>query len=209
MTPENILLYAGAITIASIIPGPSMLLALSHGIRYGTKRTIFSAAGNVTATLLQAVISLAGITIILSGSGYIFRGIKYAGALYLIWLGLRSIVTNPEKQHEQEKQESAKGTPFRLYSQAFLVAFCNPKAILFFTALFPQIIARGKGTAIGYILLLSVLSLIAFLCFMLYAVSGERMIGLLRKNNRQKIFTKTIGIIFAGLGAGIILSDLD
>lgn len=206
MSPESLLLYISTVAVASIIPGPSMLLALSHGIRYGARKTILSAAGNVTASLLQAGISLAGLSIILSGSELLFRGVKYAGALYLIWLGIRSFMNRSSQNAQKEDESGIKGN--RLFTQAFIVAFCNPKAILFFTALFPQVISRDAATPLGYLFLMSLLALIAFFCFMMYAVFGGRLTRFLKAEKRQRIFNRTIGILFSGLGGSVILSDL-
>ncbi len=76
MSLNFILLYSMTVFIASIIPGPSMLLALTHGMQYGAKRTIASAMGNVTVSLIQASISIAGLGAILIASEAIFQFIK-------------------------------------------------------------------------------------------------------------------------------------
>lgn len=73
MSFSFILLFAMTVFIASIIPGPSMLLALTHGMQYGAKRTISSAVGNVTVTLIQASISIVGLGAILIASESIFH----------------------------------------------------------------------------------------------------------------------------------------
>ena len=80
MSLNFILLYSLTVFIASIIPGPSMLLALTYGMRYGAKRTIASATGNLTVTLLQAAVSIAGLGAVLIASGTVFQLIKWAGA---------------------------------------------------------------------------------------------------------------------------------
>ena len=89
MNLKFILLYSFTVFIASIIPGPSMLLALNHGIKYGLKYTIFTALGNVTATFIQAVLSILGLSILLIQSEIIFYIIKYTGVAYLIFIGIK------------------------------------------------------------------------------------------------------------------------
>jgi threonine/homoserine/homoserine lactone efflux protein len=88
MSFEFFLLYSVTVFVASIVPGPSMLLALTHGRRYGPKRTIASALGNVSITLLQAAISIAGLGTILLASEGLFDIIKWIGSSYLIYMGL-------------------------------------------------------------------------------------------------------------------------
>ncbi len=94
MSLNFIVLYSMTVFIASIIPGPSMLIALTHGMQYGAKKTIASALGNVTVTLLQALISIAGLGTILIASETIFHLIKWAGAAYLIYIGITIICSN-------------------------------------------------------------------------------------------------------------------
>ncbi len=80
MSFDFFLIYSVTVFVASIVPGPSMLLALTHGMKYGAKRTIVSALGNVSVTLLQAAISIAGLGAILLASEGLFNIIKWAGA---------------------------------------------------------------------------------------------------------------------------------
>ena len=75
------IVYATTVLVASLVPGPSMLLALTHGTRFGAKRTIVTAVGNTTASFLQAVVAIAGLGAILTASGTVFQVIKHSGCL--------------------------------------------------------------------------------------------------------------------------------
>ncbi len=92
MSFSFLLLFSMTVFVASIIPGPSMLLALTHGMHYGAKRTIASAMGNVTVTIIQAAVSLAGLGTILIASETTFQLIKWAGAAYLIYMGISTFI---------------------------------------------------------------------------------------------------------------------
>ena len=83
MSIHFILLFSLTVFVASIIPGPSMLLALTHGMKYGVRKTMASAMGNVTVTLIQATVSIAGLGTILIASETAFQIIKWSGAAYL------------------------------------------------------------------------------------------------------------------------------
>jgi threonine/homoserine/homoserine lactone efflux protein len=87
MSFHFILLYTMTVFIASIIPGPSMLLAITHGMQHGARKTMVSAMGNVAVTFIQASISVAGLGTILMASESVFHIIKWAGAAYLIYVG--------------------------------------------------------------------------------------------------------------------------
>ena len=118
--------------VASIVPGPSMLLALTHGMKYGAKRTVASALGNLSVTLLQAAISIAGLGAILITYGDIFYIIKWSGAVYLIFMGV-SMWRSPDVTISLDSSNpSYPKLPLRkMYLQAALVTAGNPKAIVF------------------------------------------------------------------------------
>ena len=137
MTLNFMLLYVTTLFIASILPGPSMLLALTHGMQFGAKRTIASAMGNLTITLIQASVSVAGLGAVLIASETAFNFVKFAGAAYLVYLGVvilfsqkMSLVPVNTKPHQETSLR-------KMYLQAALVTAGNPKAIVFFTAIFP------------------------------------------------------------------------
>ncbi|MCD4721886.1 MAG: LysE family translocator [Desulfobacula sp.] len=166
-----ILLFSITVFVASIIPGPSMLLALTHGMHYGAKKTIASAMGNVTVTLIQASISIAGLGTILIASETTFQLIKLAGAAYLIYMGISMLCSSkmslsPNELNHTNKWNSLK----KMYLQAAFVTAGNPKAIVFFTAVFPQFIDPNAAYLSQFCILISICVLIGFSCFMIYAI---------------------------------------
>ena len=208
MTVDFWMIYAATVFIASIVPGPSMLLALTHGMKYGAGPAAASAMGNVTASLIQAGVSMAGLGAILTASATLFLAVKWAGAAYLIYLGL-SIFCSPRVAVAPERRfnkEARSASVHRMFAQAFLVAAGNPKAIIFFTALFPQFIVPGGGTWQQVLLLLATLAVIAFVCFMIYAVGGEKMIALFSKGWFGRHVNRIVGTTFIGAGLGLLSS---
>ena len=207
MSLEFLLLYVTTVFVASIIPGPSMLLALTHGMKYGARRTVASAAGNVTASLLQAGVSIAGLGAILLASESVFLVVKWVGAVYLVYLGVsmwRSAETNLDVQNGAKRNASI--SLARMFSQAFLVAAGNPKAIVFFTALFPQFLDPSAAQIPQAIILLTTLAAIAFVCFMIYATGGEKVIAVLSGRRAGKYLNRFIGGTFIGAGVGLAVS---
>jgi threonine/homoserine/homoserine lactone efflux protein len=194
--------------IASIIPGPSMLLALTHGMHYGARKTIASAMGNVTVTLIQAAISIAGLGAILIASEAVFQLIKWAGAAYLIYMGV-SILRSPKMSLPQgESDDSVKWSSLRkMYLQAVFVTAGNPKAILFFTAVFPQFIDPNAPFLSQLCILLSACAFIAFGCFMIYAIAGQKIVSLFSGATAGKYIKRIIGCTFIGAGIGLAASN--
>lgn len=202
------IVYLTTIFVASIVPGPSMLLALSHGVRYGAGRAVFSGLGNVAASLLQASLSIAGLGVLIVACAPFFFVIKYAGAAYLVWLGVSLWRSSGQRlQVDSGNPGNAARSRCRLFADAFMVALGNPKAIVFFSALFPQFIDAGELSFSHCSLLLLGLASQAFLAWMLYAFGGQRLGGLLQKLNAGRILNKVLGTGFLGMGVGLAFSD--
>ena len=206
MSYEFFFLYLATAFLASIIPGPSMLLALSHGIRYGAKSTMATAAGNVAASLLQATAAIAGLGAILHLSETVFVWVKLFGAAYLIYVGVCTWRSARPKLQVSPATPQLRPPLRSMFLQAFLVAVGNPKAIIFFTALFPQFINPNLDRGWQYVLLLGGLAPVAFVCFMLYAFGGEKIISLFSGQNLLPKINKLIGGAFVGTGIALALS---
>lgn len=208
MSFNFILLFSMTVFTASIIPGPSMLLALTHGMQYGVKRTISSAMGNVTVTLIQAVISIIGIGAILIASGTIFHIIKWAGAVYLIYMGMRILCSSKMSFMQNKTNHSTGWNSLRkMYLQAAFVTAGNPKAIVFFTAVFPQFIDPNAAYLYQSCILMSICGFIAFCSFMIYAMGGQKIVSLFSKATFGKYVKKIIGCTFIGTGIGLAASN--
>ena len=208
MSFNLIMLFLFTVIIASIIPGPSMLLALTHGMRYGAKKTIASAMGNVSVTLVQASISLAGLGTILFSSEIIFQLIKWAGAVYLIYMGISMLRSSNMLLSPTPLNQSSKWYSLReMYMQSVFVTAGNPKAIIFFTAVFPQFINPDAPYLSQFFILVSTCILSAFCCFMIYAIGGQKIASLFSNTSVMKYIQKTIGGTFIGAGIGLAVSN--
>jgi len=139
MSFEFFLIYSVTVFVASFIPGPSMLLALTHGMKYGAKKTIASALGNLSITLIQAAISIAGLGAILIASESLFNIIKWAGAGYLIWIGIDFLRSREHNDQVENVEEEQLGT-LTIYRQGVLTNVLNPKVSLFFLSFLPQFV---------------------------------------------------------------------
>lgn len=208
MSFSFLMLYTLTVFIASIIPGPSMLLALTHGMNYGVRRTVVSALGNVTVTLVQAFISIAGLGTILLASEFIFYTIKWAGAVYLVYIGISLWRSSNKVIIPGEFDIDKKGNSLKkMYLQSALVTAGNPKAIVFFTAVFPQFIDPGTTYLTQSCILLGACAVIAFGCFMIYAIAGQKIVSLFSKTKVVQCLNKVVGGTFIGAGIGLAVSS--
>lgn len=190
--------------IATITPGPSMLLALNHGICFGWRRALATAWGNVAATALQCVVSFAGLGFVLAKAAWVFTAIRWAGAAYLIYLGARMLFGPVETIGGGTAAEA--GAPRRcLFREAFIVTAGNPKAVFFFSSLFPQFFADGQLTVGKAAVLMGATLATTFGCMMLYATAGARIQGLFRRARFRTAFQRSVGATLVGFGAGLAL----
>ena len=121
-------------------PGPSQLLMLSNSMANGFRRSTFTAMGDLTANLLQMLAAGLGLAVLIASSFYALTVIKWLGAAYLVWVGLvmiRRAGANAELGGTIQVQTPLKS----LWLQGFMTSAANPKAIVFFAALFPQFIS--------------------------------------------------------------------
>ena len=203
-----ILLYVTTVFFASITPGPSMILALNHGIKYGARPVIVSAFGNLTATLIQASLSITGLGLILQQSENVFNTVKYLGALYLIYLGVRTFFASADIKLLTVGSFCTDVNPGKLYTEAFIVTMGNPKAIIFFTALFPQFIQTGFSNIIQLTMVMAILAVTAFLCMMIYGFCGGRLVLMLNRIGIYKWINRLLGGTLIGMGISLATGRL-
>jgi homoserine/homoserine lactone efflux protein len=199
-------LYLTTVFIATITPGPSVLLGLRNGIIYGKLKSVATALGITVAAILMGSISLLGLGAVLVTSGLIFRIIKYAGACYLIYLGIKLwLTTGNINMAELNGHDLKSVSSIKLFFQT--VGFGNPKAILFFTALFPQFITQNSEQVIQYFIILFTLAIVVFACMMIYIFGGQKFAPYLKLDKFNKMLNKISGGIFVGFGIGLAVSE--
>ncbi|MEX0284705.1 MAG: LysE family translocator [Paracoccaceae bacterium] len=140
MTLDIWTLYVITVLALMSTPGPSQLLMLSNSGTHGFYRSLATAAGDLTANALQMLAAGLGLAALIATSATALSVIKWAGVAYLIWLGLRMI--RKASANDPAQGESRPATSLRtLWMQGFITSAANPKAVVFFAALFPQFIS--------------------------------------------------------------------
>ena len=144
MTLEIWTLYVVTVLALMSTPGPSQLLMLSNSGAHGFRRALSTAAGDLSANALQMLAAGLGLAAIIAASGAALAVIKWAGVAYLIWLGIRMI--RRAKPDDPGLNVSRPTVSLRnLWMQGFLTSAANPKAVVFFAALFPQFISSDSA----------------------------------------------------------------
>ena len=210
MSLHTWLLYLITVSVISAIPGPNMLLVMSHGARHGLRRSTATMAGCLCALLLMMSVSAAGLGMFLKAWPALFDGLRLAGAAYLVWLGVRTWRAAPGAQAAgQAEAEPAAGSvgPGRwaLFRNGFAVASSNPKAILFAAALLPQFIDPHARALPQFGALLGSFAVIEVSWYLVYAGSGAQLARWLRRAGVARAFARVTGGIFVGFGTFMAL----
>lgn len=194
-----------AVAIAAILsPGPAVFLAISNSVNFGWRRVGFSCLGNVTGLLVISSLTMAGLGALLKASAAAFLVLKLVGAGYLIFLGLRQWRARASVFTQVEGRPTERRSNRRLYLQGLLVALTNPKAILFFTALFPQFLRSDLALAPQYTLLTGTFILCSFTTLMGYGFLAHSARAWFADPRRSAWFNRASGSVFLLLGFGLL-----
>jgi threonine/homoserine/homoserine lactone efflux protein len=201
----NIWLAFVAVTfVVSGSPGPNMLLSLTHGIHHGLTRAFSTMLGLLSGLAIILAISLCGLGAVFAASATAFQIVKYAGAAYLVYLGVRTWFMADIRVVTDGRPAASGG--LNRYRTGVLVSLSNPKAILFCVAFFPQFIDRGRTLAPQVGILLATFVCIETAWMLVYAGGGARLAAWLRKGRRMRWFNCISGGVF--VGAGVVLGAL-
>lgn len=168
--------FIPATVLVSLIPGANQLLGLRNAVRYGMARAMIAVAGRLVAFVVFIGLVVVGLGAVLTASVVAFTVIKWAGVVYLVWIGL---VTLRRSARESVVDEEPPAVPTRrLVGQEFLVAITNPKAMLLFAALLPQFTGPGQESLPLQLAVLGATYLVIEVVVALgYALVGSRLRG--------------------------------
>lgn len=196
---SNIIAFCIASAILIAIPGPSVLYIIARSTEQGRKAGLISVAGIETGTMVHVCAAALGLSALLMSSALAFSLLKYAGAVYLIWLGIKKF---SEKQTTSEVTLRPQESMSRIYWQGAVVNILNPKTALFFFAFLPQFIEPAKGhISLQVFLLGSIFAIIAWISDTMYALAAGSLSAWLRKKPAyMKIQAYLSGAIYLLLG---------
>ncbi|MBV8471224.1 MAG: LysE family translocator [Burkholderiaceae bacterium] len=207
MQLQTWLLFVVTVFFVSATPGPNMLLAMTHGIRHGVRETLPTCAGLLTALGLIMLGSVAGLGALLAASERLFSAVKYAGAAYLIYLGVKTWRTQPAALVvPDEREQDDASSPGRKFRTGFLVAMSNPKAFIFFTALFPQFTDASAPQAPQLAVLAATFYVIETSWQFAYAAGGARLSRWLTHAKHMRWVNRFAGgsFVCAGLALSLV-----
>jgi len=197
-------LFVAMTFVVSATPGPNMLLVMSSSARFGFRAAAATMAGCMAALLAMMSLSAAGLGVLLQAFPSVFNVLRWAGAAYLVVLGIKSW-RSPVHEGAGDTSRSL-GLPRKagaLFRQGVLVAASNPKAILFAAAFLPQFIHPQLPKLPQFAILLATFAVIEISWYVVYAASGQRLAGYLRRSAVLKAFNRITGGVFIGFAVAM------
>ena len=189
-----------------IIPGPAVLLTLARASVSGTRVGIATGLGIAVGDLIHTVLAVVGISAVVMASATLFTIVKYLGAAYLIYLGIRAILEEIELDYSGSRQTLKPTVAFR---QAVLAEILNPKSAMFFLAFLPQFVKPENGAIWLQLTQLGVLFVLMGLFSTMVVAVGAGHIGVYLRRNPvlAKWQGKFVGSIYCALGLRVALQE--
>jgi threonine/homoserine/homoserine lactone efflux protein len=198
-SPEVFAAFGVASLALLIVPGPSVLYIVTRSIDQGRSAGLVSVLGIHTGSVVHVAAAALGVSAILASSAVAFGVVKYVGAAYLIWLGIRTL----RDRHEERPSGALRGRSLRrVYAQGVVVNVLNPKTALFFLAFLPQFVDVSRGAVTAQIVILGLtFILLGFVSDGSYALVAARVSRRLARRPRSGALRRWLpGLTLIGLG---------
>jgi homoserine/homoserine lactone efflux protein len=194
------LALAGAGTLISFTPGAGAINTMSNSLTAGFRRSIWGILGQQAALVVHIVIVALGVGVLVAGSPMAFNVIRYAGAAYLVYLGIRQFLSKPDL--EQEKMAGLKNEPaWSIFRRGLWVNLLNPKAIVFFLAFMPQFIRPDQPLLAQYaVLTATVVAIDILVMWFFFAAAARSFERFTRSARGQLVLNRSFGVLFVAVG---------
>ncbi|MDQ7747249.1 LysE family translocator [Hydrogenophaga pseudoflava] len=208
----QLLMFIAAGWLLNLTPGPDVLYIVSSALRGGVRAGMVAALGIVSGCFVHVFAAALGVGALLATSVTAFTALKWAGAAYLVWMGLRLLLARGGGSSivpAEARGEVVATNLWRVYRQGFLTNVLNPKVALFFLAFVPQFIAPGTENKVAAFLLLGLLfnlnSLPINFGYAWLAGWASRRVGAVQR--AMHWMDRAAGLMFIGFGLKLALSD--
>jgi threonine/homoserine/homoserine lactone efflux protein len=189
-----------------LIPGPAVLLIATRTAQCGRKAGIIAGLGIATGDIIHTLFAAIGLSAILITSSLAFTIVKFIGAAYLIYLGVRSIIEKPSELHFPNQSSKKTTNPF---SQAILIEVLNPKTALFFLSFLPQFVQPERGSSLIQFLILGFIFVFLGLIYTTFVALSVQFLGQLVKRISWfgRWSRKIAGVIYISLGLKVAIQS--
>jgi threonine/homoserine/homoserine lactone efflux protein len=190
--------------ILAITPGPGVIYVLTQTLSQGRAAGLASVCGIALGNLGNAAVAALGLAVVIAASAAAFMVVKFAGAAYLVFLGVQALRARPRPQ----ATVSGRTAPARLFRSAFFVALLNPKTALFFAALLPQFIQPGADPIAQTFFLGAAFVALALVTDSAYVFAASALASHIRRRSNWKPYGRYVSAAtFMGLGVYAALAS--
>lgn len=204
---SNLMLFATIIVVLALTPGPDVIYITTRGMAQGRRAALLSTVGICIGYLVYTILSALGLSAVLQSSAIVFDVVRYAGAIYLVYLGIRALLS---KYRGPLTQRAVNPLPARrILQQGILTSMLNPKGILVFAALLPQFVNPHLG---GVPLQMTAFGLtFTLICLCIYGgyayLSGRLGEKLATQPRFASVLSFLTGSVLIGLGARLLFLE--
>ncbi len=191
-----------AASIMIALPGPSVLLTVAHSISFGWQRAIATVAGETLGIAVQLIVVIIGLTSLLNAVAEVFEWLRWAGAAYLVYLGIRQLRSAGEHLEFDTSAVSKKN----LFIQGLVITIPNPKSLIFIAAFLPQFIDTTHPLGLQFAFIVPTFLVITFTITSVWALVAGNARGFLRSHRVFQLVLRTAGVLMIIAGAGLALA---
>lgn len=205
LDPTTFGIFFAAALVLAIVPGPGMLYVLARTLRGGRREGLLSTLGTALAGMLHTLAAAVGISALLAASAAAFTVVKWAGAAYLIYLGIRTILA---RGAASEADPALSPVTRGALMQGFVTEVLNPKTALFFLAFIPQFINPAGNAFVQFVLFGFITTLLTSGADLLVVLAAGPLSGVLRRNRRLHTVQRLAsGGTLLGLGVYVLVRE--
>ncbi len=198
------LAYCFAVAVLVLMPGPIVTLVIANSLSGGTRSGLTTVAGASCGNAILLGATAVGLVAFFTLLREIFQAVRWVGALYLIWLGLKA--WRSREARGPAMAVSAKPSGRAVFLQGFLIAITNPKALLFYIAFLPQFIDPHRTAGPQLLLMIGTMILMALLSDSAYALLAGRVRGWFTSAERRRMQSRISGTLLICVGCGLLLA---
>lgn len=197
-------LYVGAVFVVSAIPGPNMLHVMTRSIELGARRSVAAMAGCLAALLVLLAASAAGLTTLFLALPGSFEVLRYIGAAYLVYLGIKAWRSPAGPMDPAAADLPPAPSAMAVFRGGFTISISNPKAILFAAAFLPQFINPALPKLPQFAVLVATFAVIETGWYCTYALGGRSLARYLVRAPVRQAFNRFTGVVFIAFGLALL-----
>jgi len=199
------LTLVGAGTLISFTPGAGAINTMSNSLNAGFRRSIWGILGQQMALLVHIIIVALGVGLLVVSSPLAFNVIRYSGAAYLVYLGIRQFLAKPAMDDASVRTRRSEPR-WSMFRRGLWVNLLNPKAIVFFFAFLPQFIRLDQPVMMQYVVAATTFVIIDVLIMWFFFAGMAQSFQRFTKNARgQRVVNRVFGVLFVGVGVVLAL----